>query len=1598
MKELCKSFVTISSLFTCILAASATTVEMKDGYLMADVDKNDTSVYDALIGHDCKGIVKTGEGTLALTAASSSSSSGFAGTTEVREGVLRLDSAYAIKEASYDADSSKAKVTVAKGAQLLVNYDSPGETANTLYNVAIEGDGPDGRGALVYDGAKAGDGLVRTLILTGDARIGGTGRFGVGEYGNLYLDGHALTGCNREYMMRGVRAVAGHEGHFVKLGGSVTVQDTSTTVTYLRGSAANTYTLSNATMTCWGVPNLDSLWTLKPLFESKFVAHGDSRWCGPIVGDGSAFTVSGDSTGAVCSFYGTITNASLVTDQWNKNFTLNLVGSDHYLKDLCNFHGDVVVTGGQYHAVGTIYLNKGDSDQPASLSFVDAGTVVNSGESRINSSLSNVPARMEIRGKTVFRGEAGARLMIGDHAESWGNQYPNNWASLAISDGATVTNDIQTGYFGLGAVYLRGSSATLTANAYLGYGQGSANGVNAYGYWGATDSRLTLNGDLHLGNYTNSFGAFVQKGGTTDHLGANLYLGYSGGNSVFYVGQGGVFRSVASGEKRFSRNSMGRPASAVFTVDGEGSLADFDARPISWMGAKDFSTYLNINNGGTFRAYRFQYEGYRPNMGTARSYLSFDGGTLDLVPGNPAGEEYKAFMEWYSGEGEGRRTYESYPDVCTVFGGGATICVEGANTVLHWNADLLAPSGRSIVSIALPEDETFMTTANLGALRVVIEDPNGGEGASAFVAFDDETGKPSKVVVTSPGVNYSDATTAKVVAMRGATTWNCGVTLGEITSGGFTKTGPGMLILRGANTYSGPTTVRDGELRFGKGSLPTDSPLAMAGGRLCLSGQDLSVPSLSGHGSITSSDGISSLRVSGILRVCAEDVQAGRHLAFKSVVPTFEEGAVIEIAGAPTRRGKFVLLESDRPIVGEPTLSVGAGDWKLRFSEDRTRLICSRNRGLLISLCSVTTNAVKAVFSPANQKNYENRTRIAVGAEAGDGNDFIVTCTAGSACETAWRIVSDRMAVPPKMEKGGYALTFGIRADADWIRCGASDSWGSALMWYDAEGRQVANTPLDVEFRHEPSFVDFRFCGTVPKGAVSAAVAFGVDNPNLPPDETVAVRGTTLTFYSPAWGVPRPQVPDVTPPLVYSRFESPSSDPALEARYEVVDDGGVDWDAVTVCDAVTKAAVPFERNGNVVALRPGRTWAEGVHAFVLTVSDKAGNTTVSRKVFRIGSRPSALCAGLRDDGVALVDGEPFFPIGIYGVSPHAFNGFDLDKAVGDLKAAGFNFIHSYSHGRTDEFMSAVARHGLLSWTQAFDAPAGDAWLVRKAQEDRTVLAWYIGDDTSAQMSPSELLDRDEAVRMLDGSRLSCQADVTGGDQVKSRYQPYVAFSDVFLPELYYIYSENPSSDAGCVARVIRDMEKAKDDIAKYGAGRPRALWPILQFFDGNLWHRFPTVAELYATSFAALIHGGNGIVWFHYAGEKDVEHGARYSGVFRTPEDWAAMTNLTTRIAALSPVLLERTPKQPAVPTVLSGDSTDACGRPSVSVLVKRHGNSTYVFAVNASAKPVTARIFVSARDGTGTVLWEDRTVQVANGSFEDDFAGFGVHVYRIGL
>ena len=148
-------------------------------------------------------------------------------------------------------------------------------------------------------------------------------------------------------------------------------------------------------------------------------------------------------------------------------------------------------------------------------------------------------------------------------------------------------------------------------------------------------------------------------------------------------------------------------------------------------------------------------------------------------------------------------------------------------------------------------------------------------------------------------------------------------------------------------------------------------------------------------------------------------------------------------------------------------------------------------------------------------------------------------------------------------------------------------------------------------------------------------------------------------------------------------------------------------------------------------------------------------------------------------------------------------------------------------------------------------------------------------------------------------------------------------------------------------------------------------------------------------SFAAIIHGAQGITWYTYGGFVDPEKKKFNYGITSSEEVWRTTTNLTQRLSSLCPVLTERTPAQPPVPMVKSGPKLDVFGNPSVTALLKVKDGVSYLFAVNASNSKVEVSFTSSAR-GTVDVLWECREIKVGGrGEFSDEFAPLATHVYR---
>ena len=257
-------------------------------------------------------------------------------------------------------------------------------------------------------------------------------------------------------------------------------------------------------------------------------------------------------------------------------------------------------------------------------------------------------------------------------------------------------------------------------------------------------------------------------------------------------------------------------------------------------------------------------------------------------------------------------------------------------------------------------------------------------------------------------------------------------------------------------------------------------------------------------------------------------------------------------------------------------------------------------------------------------------------------------------------------------------------------------------------------------------------------------------------------------------------------------------------------------------------------------------------------------------------------ATLREDGMTLIDGKPFFPIGIFSVHRCEANSNNLDVAFRQLKDAGFNLVHTYNWKRGEdytEYLDLAEKYGM----KLLNNPT-KSMLAKNVGAERmrpNMLAWYLADDASKRTTPEKLRQFSLEVKSLDNAHLTAQADSLGSDY-KTRYADFIGSTDVFLPELYTACGAHQIGHEVLfvdyqVKALFRELSEAGNPV--------KGIWPLLQQFKGwGGWKRFPTRAELKAMAYIAITAGAHGLVWYTYAAAQSA---ADNPGAADVPERWA---------------------------------------------------------------------------------------------------------------
>ncbi len=357
------------------------------------------------------------------------------------------------------------------------------------------------------------------------------------------------------------------------------------------------------------------------------------------------------------------------------------------------------------------------------------------------------------------------------------------------------------------------------------------------------------------------------------------------------------------------------------------------------------------------------------------------------------------------------------------------------------------------------------------------------------------------------------------------------------------------------------------------------------------------------------------------------------------------------------------------------------------------------------------------------------------------------------------------------------------------------------------------------------------------------------------------------------------------------------------------------------------------------------------------------------------SEPSVLVG---EDLVLRRDGKPFFTIGLWAVPSN-------HRQLHELNAAGFNtFVAPMRKALLDQ----AARYNLAvigdlespALVAKTSDPAQLATLekrltgtVERYRRHPALLAYYIADEPLWTGRPLPHL-RWTYEQVLRADPYHPIWINEAPRNTVENLAKYATAADLFGVDIYPVPNGGTHSDLE--DRTLSSVGAYTRRFHETVAHR-KPIWMVLQGFAWlNLHDRtadgiYPTAEESRFMAYNAIVHGAHGIIYWG-------------TPFINEPKFWEGLFQTTSQLRDLSAVLVEPTVKEPALTTTT----------PGIAILHKRHAGADYYLVINEREEGQKAALSLAGGAQKLHVHFEGRSIEVKEGRFEDDFAGWGVHVY----
>lgn len=221
------------------------------------------------------------------------------------------------------------------------------------------------------------------------------------------------------------------------------------------------------------------------------------------------------------------------------------------------------------------------------------------------------------------------------------------------------------------------------------------------------------------------------------------------------------------------------------------------------------------------------------------------------------------------------------------------------------------------------------------------------------------------------------------------------------------------------------------------------------------------------------------------------------------------------------------------------------------------------------------------------------------------------------------------------------------------------------------------------------------------------------------------------------------------------------------------------------------------------------------------------------------AEPTGSHVSFNDEGIALVDGKPFFPVGVFT--------YEIDPGVlAELHEVRCNTV---LHGFNPNQLDLLHEHGLMAVCET-----SEPWQ-KAATNHPALLAWYLTDEPENRGgTPAGELQRYRELKAKDANHPIGLCHTS--------YGALTQFKDACDFTMTDIYPITPSRDKDIMGVSIM-MDEAR---RIHGANWPQ--WTYIQTFggpeaDNGVW-AVPLPHEVRFMVYQALVHRATGILYFSY--------------------------------------------------------------------------------------------------------------------------------------